>query len=164
MLFVTSWIVAGALRRGYDPLEQAISRLAELDADHRWIVTTGMIAFGIGATVFAPALRPAARVTLLVAGIASFGVAAFPCSSGCPAGGAVTDLGHAVAAGLLYIAFALTPVLQSRAPLDLAATVIGGMTLVSHVGGIGPSGLMQRIGLTTLDAWMVLTAVRLLVR
>ncbi len=67
----------------------------------------------------------------------------------------MADTGHAVAAGIHYVAFVATPVLASRKRSALAASILAGAALGAHVLGLGPNGLMQRIGLTTLDAWVV---------
>ena len=156
--FVTSWVVAGALRDGYDPLHDAISRLAELGAPRRWIVTAGMVVFGLGALAFAPLLRSRATLALSAAGLASFAVAGLPCTEGCPGSGAVSDQLHGWAAALFYVAFALTPALHSKRGIALA--LASGMALGLHGTGVGPNGALQRAGLTLLDAWMALTALR----
>lgn len=153
--FMAAWIVLGAIRKGYNPLEDAISQLAELGAPRREWMTGGIVAFGLGAISFAPNLGGRASIALATAGVGSFGVAAFPCTAGCPGAGEVTDTGHAVAAGIHYIAFVATPFLASRKRSAIAASAIAAVALGMHVGGIGPNGLMQRIGLTTLDVWLV---------
>jgi hypothetical protein len=168
--FVASWIVAGAIRPGYDPASDAISRLAELGAQDRWIVTAGMIAFGLGCIAFAPVLRPVSRaawMALFVAGLASFGVAIFPCTKGCPGpDGFDTNLGHILSAGLHYGAFCSVPISIARRSnggyrnLSLVAGLGAALALGGHAAGLGPNGLLQRIGLTTLDLWLVFTALR----
>ena len=163
-VFATSWFVGGLLRDGYDPITDAISELAALGTSRRWLVTTGMVSFGLGALAFSPELGGRARASLAIAGAASLGVAAFPCTEGCPGAGEgeLTDAGHAVAAGLHYLAFTSTPLLASRSPVSRAAALVAAIALGSHVAGLGPNGLMQRIGLSTLDAWLVGTAVGVL--
>jgi hypothetical membrane protein len=156
--FVASWIVAGSLRDGYSPMHDAISRLAELGAPHRWIVVAGMVAFGLGALVSAGLLSRPATIAMTIAGISSFGVAVFPCTAGCPGPETVTDTAHIVFAGAHYVALVLVPILQSRSKFARAVTTIAGTALSLQVLGFGPNGAMQRIGLTTLDAWLVITA------
>lgn len=160
--FVTAWAVLGAIRKGYNPLDDAISQLAELGAPRREWMTGGIVAFGLGAVSFAPALGGRAGVALATAGVGSFGVASFPCTEGCPGAGELTDTGHAVAAGLHYMAFVLTPVLASRKRSSVLASAIAAVALGMHVGGLGPNGLMQRIGLSTLDLWLVAAALQYL--
>jgi Protein of unknown function (DUF998) len=152
---VTSWVVAGALRAGYDPVHDAISRLAEIGAPDRLIVTSGMVIFGLGCLIVAPGWERAPRIALLVAGLSSFGVAAFPCTEGCPGSGSLTDTMHSVMAGIHYVALVTTPFLAGPAFWGPAAAVLAALALSAHVWGPGPNGLMQRIGLTTLDVWLI---------
>ena len=119
-----------------------------------------MVVFGIGCLLFAGLLRKPAAISMTVAGLASFGVAAFPCTEGCPGFGSFTDTAHILFAGLHYTAFGLTPALQSRRPGVLVLGGLAGVALLIHATGLGPNGLFQRIGLTTLDAWMIATASR----
>jgi hypothetical membrane protein len=156
--FVTSWVIAGLLRDGYSPMHDAISRLAERGAPHRWIVLAGMIAFGLGALVFAGVLRRHASIAMTVAGISSFGVAVFPCTAGCPGLETVTDTGHILFAGVHYVSLTLVPILQSRSVLARGVTVMTGTALGLHALGSGPNGALQRLGLITLDLWLVITA------
>jgi len=119
-----------------------------------------MIVFGLGCILFAPRLRKPAVISLTVSGLASFGVALFPCTQGCPGMGSVTDTAHTLFAGLHYVSFALTPVLHARRSGVIALVAFAGSALLIHATGVGPNGLFQRVGLTTLDAWLVGTAVR----
>lgn len=175
VVFVSSWVVAGLRRDGYDPTEDAISRLAELGAPERWIVTTGIAAFGAACVLMALVLRDrwsAARTSsaLLAAGLMSFAVALFPCSEGCPGEGSFTDIAHSIAAGGHYIALVLAAVAirwEPSAPsswgsASLGCAVLGGTALLLHGTGVGPNGLLQRVGLSVLDLWMMGTAVLVL--
>ena len=157
--FVLAWVVLSAIRKGYSPIEDAISQLAELGAPRREIMTAGIVAFGAGSIAFAPSLGGRAGVALAVAGAGSLGVAAFPCTEGCPGPGEVTDTGHFIAAGVHYIGFVAAPVLASRKGAAVAVSTVAALALGLHVAGLGPNGLMQRVGLTTLDAWLVVAAV-----
>jgi hypothetical membrane protein len=139
-------------------VHDAISRLAERDTPHRWIVLAGMVAFGLGALAFAGVLRRHASIAMMVAGISSFGVAAFPCTTGCPGPQTVTDTGHILFAGVHYVCLTLVPILQSRSVFARAVTVVAGMALGLHALGFGPNGVLQRLGLITLDLWFVITA------
>jgi hypothetical protein len=125
-------------------------------------MTVGIVAFGAGSLAFAPALGHRAGAALAIAGVGSLSVAAFPCTEGCPGAGEFTDTAHTVAAGLHYIAFALVPVLASKDRRTLIISGIAGTALALHGLGLGPGGLLQRIGLTILDAWLVATALRYL--
>jgi hypothetical protein len=103
-------------------------------------------------------LRKAAAVALGVAGVASVAVAVFPCTEGCPGPGSFTDTAHVVAAGAFYVSFVLVPVLQARSPTHVVVAGVAGVALALHGGGIGPNGLLQRVGLTLLDGWLIATA------
>lgn len=171
MCFVSSWTIAGALREGYDPVEDAISRLAEIDAPNRWIVSSGMVAFGVCALAFSSVWRddhPSGAAALAAAGLSSLGVAAFPCTEGCPGPGEFTDTAHGVVEGVHYFSFALAVALSAweagrlgrirYAGWSRLAAGAGGVLLLLHAAGLGSNGLFQRLGLTTLDAWLVSSA------
>jgi hypothetical protein len=64
---------------------------------------------------------------------------------------------HAGFAALFYVAFTLTPPLQARSPLNLVVAAVAGVALSLHGLSVA-NGLMQRIGITTLDAWLIYTA------
>jgi hypothetical protein len=82
LLLVTGWTIAGAVQPAdYSPVRQTVSVLAGHGGTHRWIMTSVLIAVGCCHLVTAAGmsiLRPAARVGLVVAGLAAFGVAASP--------------------------------------------------------------------------------------
>jgi hypothetical protein len=112
---------------GYDPVQQAISQLAREGAPTRPLMTGGLVAFGLLLPLWARVLgrrlrsRPV-EVAATVAGLATLAVAALPLTR--QAGG-TQDLWHAVAAGVGYVAMALTPLLAAgplrRAGLRRAA-------------------------------------------
>ena len=171
--FISAWVIAGALRDGYDPVIQAISRLAESGAPNRWIVTAGMITFGVSALVFASVMKQFTKpgaFFMVVAGLSSFGVAAFPCTSGCPGiGSTFFDTAHVVVAGIHYVALTNAPLAiwwERRtgryALFCLVMATATGLALTAQALGIGPNGLMQRTGITLSDVWMITTAVLLM--
>ena len=163
-------MVAGLLRENYSHVQEAISRLAEQGAPNRWIVTTGMTVFGVSCIAFSPVVEEG-RKPLFLAGLASLGVAAFPCSPGCPGAGELTDTAHTIAAGTIYVALTAAPAANALrsssrpyARYSLATAIVAGTALAVHAFGEGPNGLFQRIGLTTNDLWLVVTAARALSR
>ena len=169
MGFVTAWIVAGALTPGYDPIDHAISRLAEVGAPHRGIMSAGFVVFGLGVPLYAIALRYAlgglAWATAAVAGLATLGVAAFPLE------GAAGNDAHAAFAAVGYGALAATPILAAselgrRRLLTWArlSWVCGLLSAICLAGSlIDPvTGLLQRLGLTLVDAWIVATSIAIL--
>ena len=173
--FVGAWVVGGLLRDdGYDPLHDAISRLAEVGAPTQPLMTAGFVTFGVLVPVWARELgrrweSPALRAVVTVAGLATLGVAALPVTQ---EGGTLQDALHAVAAGTGYLAMAATPLVaapllrrRGRTRAAAASVAVGlvsagclvGTAVVGDDGALGSGGL-QRLGLTVVDAWHVVTA------
>jgi len=183
--FVTAWAVGGVLRDdGYDPLHDAISRLAEVGADTAPLMTAGLVAFGVLVPVWARTLgdrleSAALRRVVTTAGLATLAVAALPLTR---EGGTTQDALHAVAAGTGYVAMAATPLVAApllrrrghrRAAaasvavgLVSAASLVGTLLAGAVLGDDGPvgSGGLQRLGLTVVDAWHVAAAAAVLRR
>jgi hypothetical membrane protein len=74
------WTISAALWPGYDPIAKTISDLAADDSPVKWVQTSFFL-FGSTLTLVAAwsakSLGKAARITLLLAGIASFGFTIF---------------------------------------------------------------------------------------
>jgi hypothetical protein len=132
-------------------------------------MTAGFVCFGIGMPVFALFLRRAlpgpAWVAAAVSGVATLGVAASPLH--------VTERltqVHGAFASIGYVALALVPFLAAR-PLvrqghrwaarasNAVAVVAAACLLLSSIAEA--NGLFQRLGLTVVDAWLVVTAIAL---
>ena len=168
--FVAGWLVNGARTPGYDPLVDAISRLAAEGAPTRTAMTACLVAFGVLVPVWARTLareldRPALLPVVTVAGLATLAVAALPLTE---QGGQLQDAGHAAAALTGYVAMAATPLVAASAlpPGPRRASLVTGAVsalalLVSVVTG---SGGAQRLGLTVVDAWHVAVAGTVLLR
>jgi hypothetical protein len=68
LVFIATWLVAGALEDGYSHLDHHISELAADGAANPWLMSTAIVLMGLGIAALAPALlcvlprRPAARV------------------------------------------------------------------------------------------------------
>lgn len=162
--FVGGWLVAGALAERYSPVHDHISELAAVGAPTRPLMTAAFVGFGVLAPVWGRALgrsldAPAVQAAVVAAGVTTLGVAAFPL------GGRYGDQAHGVAAGLGYLAMALSPLLaapQLRDRLRTTAVSVGvasGLLLGASL--LGPdSGALQRAGLGVVDAWFVAMAVR----
>jgi hypothetical protein len=184
-VYVAGWAVAGRLRAGYDPREQAISELFELGAP--WVsrgpLAAGLALSGLAFLLLGPALDRAlpgrgrlGPALVLVAGIGTLGVLAAPCSAGCPgAATTTTDLWHTITAGVGYGALVLAPVafawrLRADAPgLAAWSVALGGTSVVLFaayvVGSVEAApGLQQRLFNTIADAWYVLVALWVLRR
>ncbi|HWG73585.1 MAG TPA: DUF998 domain-containing protein [Acidimicrobiales bacterium] len=171
--FVADWAVLGATSRGYSPVEDAISRLAATGASTRGAMTAGFVAYGAGLVLYAIPVRAAVagRAWMWVAatGVATFGVAAFPL------GTQVSGNVHAVFATVGYATLAAVPLTAAPvlaragrrgwARVSVAAGALcAGALLASIVGPTSVHGLLQRLGLTVGDAWLVVSAGWLLTR
>lgn len=183
--YIGGWAVAGQLRPGYDPREQAISELFELGAPwaSRGLLVVGLLASGVAFLALAPALHRTlpghgltGPVLVAIAGVGTLGVLAAPCTPGCPGAASSTlDLWHSVTAGAGYTALAAAPMafawrLRGVEPgmarwsalLAVAALVL--FAIHSLGGGLLPPGLQQRVFNTVADAWYVLIVVWILVQ
>lgn len=168
--FAAAWAVNGWRTSGYDPLDDAISRLAAVDAPTQAAMTAGFLVFGLGVGTYSLALRREvagpAWIAALVSAIATVAVGATPLDAG-------IDTLHGVAAGTGYLALALTPLLAARtfrregrsaaADWSVAAGAVSALALAATVVG-GPHGFLQRLGLTAGDAWLVGSAIWMLRR
>jgi hypothetical protein len=181
--YVGSWLLAGWLRAGYDPRQQAISELFELGAP--WVsrgpLVAGLLTSGVAFLVLAPALHRVlpgegllGPALVLLAGVGTLGVVAAPCSPGCPGAASTSfDLWHTVMAGTGYTALVLAPLafawrLRRHAPVLAGWSVaIGGTAAllfsvyVLDLSEAAP-GVQQRVFNTLADAWYVLVAVWIL--
>jgi hypothetical protein len=183
--YVLGWLVAGRVRDGYDPTQQAISELFELGAPwpSRGLLVAGLALSGIAFLLLAPVLHRClpgegrlGPMLVAVSGVGTLGVIAAPCSPGCP-GAATTpfDLWHTIAAGVGYGALVLAPLAfawrlrSEERTLAVWSVVIGGVAgalFLAYLGGLLDSapGLAQRVFNTLADAWYVLIVVWLLHR
>ena len=174
--FVTAWAVGGLRAEGYEPLRDAISELAAEGAGTRPLMTTGLVAFGVLLPVWAVLLgrvlgSAAVRGAAVVAGVATLAGALLPLTR---EGGQTQDALHGVAAGIGYVAMALTPLLAAgplrRLGHDRAAgtsAVVGVVSAAALVGTLlveDRSGGLQRLGLAVVDLWHVAVAVWVLRR
>lgn len=159
--FVAAWAAAGALRPGYDPRSQPISRLAEQGSPTRVLMTAGFACLAGGLLA---ASRPLGahfgRATgAAVAGtaLATVGVALTPLHGDDP------NLPHNLFAVAGYATLAAAPLLARRplagagrqrwAALSGVAGVATAALLTATAGGSG-TGLLQRLGLTAGQGWI----------
>lgn len=176
LAFIGAWLAGGLRADGYDPLADAISQLAREGAPTRALMTTGFVVFGVLLPVWAWRLgrelgSRTVRNAAVVAGVATLGVALLPLTR---EGGQAQDGWHAVAAGVGYVAMALTPLLAA-APLrrlgheraagtSMVVGMVSALALVGTVLVVDRSGGLQRLGLTIVDLWHVAVAVWVLRR
>ena len=162
--FVGGWLVAGSRAEGYDPVQEHISQLARVGAGTRPLMTAALVGFGVLAPVWARTLGrtlhdPLVQVAVTTAGLGTLAVAALPLGRH---GG---DAPHAVAAGISYVAMALSPVLGGRHLTRRGRTAsyaVGAASAAMLVGSTlgSADGALQRAGLGVVDAWFVVMAVR----
>lgn len=170
LAFIGAWSILGATRDGYSPINDAISRLAELGSDTRPAMTLGFVTFGVAVPVYAVALRAAlpgrAWATAAATGIATLGVAAFPLG-----GSTAVERAHGVCAGIGYATLAATPLLASRRFAAAGRTAATRWALASGITSAaclvattaGPAhGFWQRFGLAAGDAWLIGSALTIL--
>ena len=171
LAFIAAWAVLGARRAGYSPIEDPISRLAAVGSPTRPAMTAGLVAFGVGVTAYAAALRsemPSAATTAAATAVASFAIAATPLDSSLGGGP------HAAAAGVAYATLAATPILGARhlsrrgdqlaARASVVAGLVSGAALLASATLTRGHGLLQRAGLTAGDLWIIVTASSMVVR
>jgi hypothetical membrane protein len=170
--FIAAWSVLGATRPGYSPIADPISRLAAIDSPTRVAMTVGFLAFGAGVALYAAELRTAlsgsSAFAAVTAATASVGIAATPIGSSL--GGAP----HAVCATIAYTALAAIPILGARSlarrglrrasTVSVAVGVASGLSLAASTLTSPWAGLLQRLGLTLGDIWIIGTAWHLLPR
>jgi len=165
--FIGAWVVgAAATSAPYSSIDDAISRLAAIGSDTRWLMTAGFVTFGLSLPVYAWALRSTvpgrAWITATATGLASLAVAAAPLDRS-----DTVDRLHGIFAGIGYLTLAATPFLAAPPLLamghrhlarsGIAAGITSVIALVLTTTGL-PTGLFQRVGLTVSDAWIVATA------
>lgn len=149
--YVGGWWLAGSVRAGYDPREQAISELFELGApssSRGWLVA-GLLLSGLALIAFGPALHHGLPGTgrlgpllVVTSGVVTILVVAAPCSPGWPGTGtAWNDTAHTITAGVGFVTLVLAPLafawrLRHDAP-RLAAWSLA-------IGGLAVAGLVVR--------------------
>jgi hypothetical protein len=170
--FIAAWSMLGATQDGYSPIEDPISRLAAVGAPTRGAMTAGLLAFSAGVGLYADELhksisKPGAAA-LATTALATVGVAATPLDS------ALGGVPHAAFAGLSYASLAATPILGGRALVRAGRPKAGVLSIAVGLGSAAAlagsvlvpqvSGLLQRVGLTAGDTWIMASAVGLLRR
>lgn len=166
-VFIAAWIFSGVFTGAdYSPIDDAISRLAAVDSDVRWLMTTGFVLFAGTMQLFANSVRvyfDAATAGMVSAnGLATLAVAATPLDKSL-----TIDQLHNIAAIVGYLSLAAIPVLARRklrerdkatlAGLGMVAALVAAISLSLSALGL-PTGLFQRLGLTAVDVWIAVFA------
>ncbi len=119
-------------------------------------MTAGLLALAAGMGLYGVALKPHRLWLLPVAnGVVTLALAALPL------GGRV-DAAHGLAATLGYLTLAAIPAVVGRRPLSIAIGIVSAVCLLLTVLTDDRDGMFQRLGLTVAQAWVVVSAVRLL--
>jgi hypothetical membrane protein len=169
--FVGAWAIAGSIKDGYSPTNDAISRLAAVGASTRPLMTSGFVCFGLAVPAYALALRRwiggPAWMTAAATGVATLAVGAVPLGMS-PTG----DLVHGGLATAGYVTLTATPLLAGAtlraagrrlpATVSWATGTVAGLCLAATLTG-RRHGLWQRAGLTVGDAWLAATALAMVI-
>lgn len=169
--FIGAWVTGTILLESYSPLPDAISRLAAVGADTRWLMTAGFVGFTAASIPAAVAIRRAipgsAWTGVLGTGLVTSVVAALPLDRS-----EAVDGAHGLAAAIGYALFiygaaaSFKPLRAAgRQELALLSAIVAGVsttTLLATPFVPEFSGLLQRIGLTSLDVWLVTISILIL--
>ncbi|MGB0113703.1 MAG: DUF998 domain-containing protein, partial [Ilumatobacteraceae bacterium] len=153
-------------RHDLSPSADAISRLAAAGAETRWLMTTGIITFGVGVGTFAFAIRRVLDGLVWVAigatALATAAIAAAPLDVS-----ERLDRVHGVLAAIGYVTLVAAPLLAGHPLRDRgfdrlavsgrAAASVAAVALGLSVTAL-PTGLLQRLGLTLVDLWLIALA------
>jgi len=165
--FITAWAVGAFTNdRQLSAIDDAISQLAHVDSNTRWLMTTGFITFGVGVWLFAVSARStlgAPTAAFLGATAAStLAIALLPIGAS-----DTIDQLHGIAAAAGYLTLIGAP-LAARGSLrrlgahrlasaGVAAAAVAAVSLGASLA-LPTTGAFQRLGLTVVDAWIITTA------
>ena len=168
--FVAAWATAGALTKGYSPVQQSISRLAAVHAPKRRLMTAGFVCFGVAVPAYGSALRCSlggrAWLAASASGVATLGAGAFALGTS-----SEVNRAHYGLAVVASSSLALTPILAAQ---SLSARGHGRAAAASRLIGVlsggclaAPAflpaeGLLQRAGLTLAQGWIAASAVAII--
>ena len=184
IVFAIIVIVLGYLWTGYNHLTQAISELGATNAPNMSIQALNFAILGILTVTFAVGLtfqNGRFRSTSVLVGAYGFGAllaAVLPCDPGCSASGSsMVQIAHSLDALISFVGLAVAPLLfwhSSKTLLLWSKTAVWSLRvavgsiplliayLTIEVLSLSPyTGLLQRIFLGLLFAWMIMIAVRL---
>jgi hypothetical protein len=192
LVFVASWVVAGALEPGFSHVEQGVSELGASDAANAWIVNAGIVVLGLSiaglapgvlavlarrrATWVAASLFAVAGVLLALGGVFQLdcGLSQDRCLDSWRAGELSWQHDAHLWVGLGFdLALVLTPFALARSLwprpsglLALSAGVDGVVILVAFqafaASDAAGGGIVQRVGLAVVHLWVLIVAVGIL--
>ena len=144
VVFIGGTAVIGASWSSYDPVAQTISELAAGDAPTKVAMTVVFVLAALCHVVtgsFAHGVGPAGRVALILAGVASLAVAAFPLPTV-----AGTSVPHRLSAIAGFILLAAWPLLGVRLRRGFPA-------IVRPVGALVGTGMLTVVCVWFLVVW-----------
>ena len=165
--FIAAWAVGAFTNdRRLSAIDDAISQLAHVESNTRWLMTAGFVTFGVGVGLFAVSVRTTLGATtsaFLVATAAStLAVALLPLGAS-----DTVDQLHGIAAAAGYVTLVAVPLAARRslrrlgahrlASAGVAATAVAAVSLGASLA-LPATGAFQRLGLTVVDAWIITTA------
>lgn len=176
VFFIGGTIVAELAWPGFDPIDQTISELAAGDAPTRVFMTAMFVLTGLCHLVTAalvPAIGMLGRLSLGLAGVALWAVAAFPLPTV-----ETSSAAHYYSAMIGFIALAAWPFLGMRRGPDapwllrplgatLGTLLLGGLCIgFAQLEAMdGPFiGLSERVAANTESVWPLLVVLALLLR
>jgi hypothetical membrane protein len=172
VLLVSAWLWAGAVQpAAYSPMRQTVSVMAGLGGTDRWIMTTALLVVGGCHLITAAgltALRPPARILLVIAGVSSVGIALFPepATGSTPAHLVFTALGAAAIA--IWPGFTVARTVPRPAVLsEVGAAIVTAVFLIllawliSQTQGGSDLGLAERLSSSLETCWPFVVAVSL---
>src|SRR4051794_11509151 len=188
VVFVASWVVAGALEPGYSHADQGVSELGARTAEHPLIVNAGLVVFGLtfvalGVALLAVLPARLAAALFVAGGIAviASGLIRLDCGLSDPHCEALWragklswhESGHLWAGLVSRLLLALTPFALARAlypgpiaPLaagaGLTGIAIGVITFFLYGDDSAGDGLIQRFEFAVLHLWVLIVAVGVL--
>ena len=167
--FVSAWAIGGAGTPGYDPVADAISRIAAVGAPERGLMTAGFLAYGAAVGAGSLALRRSNLVGTW--GWAALNAAATVAVAATPLEHSDRiDLLHGICAAVGYASITVLPLVARRSFLRLgldraarASVVAGAVSAACLVATtLGPGkGALQRTGLLAGDVWLIATGIAL---
>src|SRR4051794_38818536 len=188
VVFVASWVVAGALEPGYSHADQGVSELGARTAEHPLIVNAGLVVFGLtfvalGVALLAVLPARLAAALFVAGGIAviASGLIRLDCGISHPHCEALWragklswhESGHLWAGLISRLLLALTPFALARAlyPGPVAALALGAgvngiaigvLAFVLSGDDSAGDGLIQRVEFAVLHLWVLIVAVGIL--
>ena len=165
--FIAAWAVGAFTNdRQLSAIDDAISQLAHVESNTRWLMTAGFVTFGVGVGLFAVSVRTTLGATtsafLGATAASTLTVALLPLGVS-----DTVDQLHGIAAAAGYVTLGAAPLAARRslrrlgahrlASAGVAAAAVAAVSLGASLA-LPATGAFQRLGLTVVDAWIIATA------